>query len=174
MLAGNGLLALALVAPMVRFWRASAPSASLQRAHPGEILPLGVGVLLALTGAFPALVPFVLAGNTPRLPGLAGSIASIIAAALLIAAPIALRRARERRAPPPDERLSSALTPDTIGAAFVGLSWLAAPALPETTQTRLAGAALRIRQGLAVLGRRYYLAAVLVTLIVVILVFAAG
>lgn len=174
LLAGNGLLALALVAPMVRFWRASAPSASLQRAHPGEILPLGVGVLLALTGAFPALVPFVLAGNTPRLPGLAGSIASIIAAALLIAAPIALRRARERRAPPPDERLSSALTPDTIGAAFVGLSWLAAPALPETTQTRLAGAALRIRQGLAVLGRRYYLAAVLVTLIVVILVFAAG
>jgi hypothetical protein len=177
LLAGSSLLALALVAPLVRFWHAYAPSTSLRRAHPGEMLPLGVGVLLALAGAFPdtvwRLVQFMPASTPPRLPGLTGSIASVIAALLLIAAPIALRRARERRAPP-DERLSSALTPDTIGAAFATLAWFAAPALPETTPTRLAGAALRIRQGLAVLGRRYYLAAVLVALIVVILVFAAG
>lgn len=178
LLAGSSLLALALAPPLVRFWRASAPSDLLRRAHPGEMFPLGVGVLLALMGVFPDavwhLVQFTPASNTPRFPGLVGSIASASAALLLIAAPFALRRARERRAPPPDERLSSALTPDTIGTALAGLAWLAAPALPETAQTGLAQAALRIRQGLAVLGRRYYLAAVLVALIVVILVFAAG
>lgn len=179
LLAGNGLLALALTAPLVRFWRASAPSSdALRRVHPGEMLSVGVGAALALMGAFPEafwrLAQVALVSNAPRLPGLAGSIASITAALVLIGAPVALRRARERRAPPPDERLSSALTPDAIGAAFAGLAWLAAPALPGTVQAELARAALRIRQGLAVLGRRYYLAAVLVALIVVILVFAAG
>lgn len=178
LLAGSSLLALALAAPLVRFWRASAPSDALRRVHPGEMLAVGAGGLLALMGAFPEvfwrLVQVAPVSNAPRLPGLAGSIASVGAALLLISAPVALRRARERRAPPPDERLSSALTPDAIGAAFAGLAWLAAPALPEMMQSRLAQAALRIRQGLAVLGRRYYLAAVLVALIVVILVFAAG
>lgn len=178
LLAGSSLLALALVAPLVRFWRAAAPSASLRRAHPAEMFSPGIGVLLALMGVFPdvvwRLVQLTPVSNAPRLPGLAGSIVSFSAALLWIAAPVVLRRARERRTPPPDERLSSVLTPDTIGASLAGLAWLAAPVLPESSHTRLAQAALRIRQGLSVLGRRYYLAAVLVALIVVILVFAAG
>ncbi|GIW01797.1 hypothetical protein [Roseiflexus sp.] len=179
LVAGSSLLTLALVAPLVRFWRASAPSALPRRVYLAEILPPGIGILLALMGAFPdagwrliQLTP--VSSYAPYLPGIVGSIASAGAALLLIAAPVALRRARERRAPPQDERLSSVLAPDTIGAAVAGLAWLAAPALPEATRTRLADTALRIRQGLAVLGRRYYLAAVFVALIVVILVFAAG
>jgi formate hydrogenlyase subunit 3/multisubunit Na+/H+ antiporter MnhD subunit len=178
LLAGNSLLALALVAPLVRFWRASAPSASPQRAHPTEILPLVVGVLLALMGVIPHAVSRLIyvapVSRAPHVSEVAGSIVSIGATLLLIAALIALRRARERRAPSPGERLASVLTPDTIGMALYGLAWLAAPAIPETMQSGLARAALRIRQGLAVLGRRYYLAAVLFAMIVVILVFAAG
>lgn len=177
LLAGSSLLALAMVAPLVRFWRASAPSASLRRAHPGELLPSGVGILLVVMSLVPEavwrLVYTAPSDNALYLPGPAGTIVSIGAALLLIAAPVALRRARERRAPLPDERLASVLTPDTIGTALHTLAWLAAPWLPETLQAGLAQIALRIRQGLAVLGRRYYLAAVLFALIVVILVFAA-
>jgi len=55
-----------------------------------------------------------------------------------------------------------------------GLAWLAAPAIPAIVHVGLARVALLIRQGVAVLGRRYYLAAIVFALIVVILVFAAG
>lgn len=177
MLTGSSLLALAMVAPLVRFWHASAPSTSLRRAHPGELLPFGVAALLVVMGIIPGaarrLVSVAPSDSMLYLPDLAGTIASVGAALLLIVAPVVLRRLRERRAPPPDERLASVLTPDTIGTALSGLAWLAAPALPETFHAGLAHIALRIRQGLAVLGRRYYLAAVLFALIVVILVFAA-
>jgi multicomponent Na+:H+ antiporter subunit A len=44
----------------------------------------------------------------------------------------------------------------------------------KRVHARLARVALLIRQGVAVLGRRYYLAAIVFSLIVVILVFAAG
>ncbi|MCS6842627.1 MAG: hypothetical protein NZ699_02320 [Roseiflexus sp.] len=178
LLAGSSLLALAMVAPLVRFWRASAPApSSPQRMHPGELLPFGVALLLVVMGVVPEavwrLVHVASSDSALRFPDLAGTIVSVIAALLVIAAPVALRHARERRALPPDERLASVLTPDTIGASLYGLVWLAAPALSEALHSGLAQIALRIRQGLAVLGRRYYLAAVLFALIVVILVFAA-
>lgn len=177
LLAGSSLLALAMVAPLVRFWHASASATAPRRAHPGELLPPGIALLLVVMGIVPEaawrLMQIALTDSALRFPDLAGAIASAGAALLLIAAPVALRRVRERRAPPADERLASVLTPDTIGSALYGLAWLAAPTFPGTLHSGLAGVAQRIRQWLALLGRRYYLAAVLLALIVVILVFAA-
>jgi multicomponent Na+:H+ antiporter subunit A len=183
-LAGSSLLALAMLAPLVRFWRAAASSSSQWRAHPVDTLPAFVGALLALMGAAPravwdvalAAIPgqFALTTGMPRFPALPGSIVAIIAALILIAVPIALRRVRQRRPPPAEERLTAVLTPDTTGTVLYGLAWLAAPTTSETMHARLARTALLIRQGLAVLGRRYYLAAIVFALIVVILVFAAG
>lgn len=178
LLVGSSVLALALVAPLVRFWRAPAPSASLQTTRLDEVLPLVVGLLPILMGVAPhAIWGFV--QGTPvsgevRFPALAGSIASVGAALVLIVAPFALRRVRERRASSAGESLTSVLTPDTIGIALYGLAWFAAPVLPETAQTRFTAIALRIRQMLAILGRRYYLAAVLFVLIVTIFVLATG
>lgn len=177
LLAGSSLLALAMVAPLVRFWHASASATAPRRAHPGELLPSGIALLLVVMGIVPEaawrLMQIALTDSALRFPDLAGAIASAGAALLLIAASVALRRVRERRAPPADERLASVLTPDTIGSALYGLAWLAAPTFPGTLHSGLAGVAQRIRQWLALLGRRYYLAAVLLALIVVILVFAA-
>jgi multicomponent Na+:H+ antiporter subunit A len=184
LLAGSSLLALAMLAPLVRFWRAAASSRSQWQAHPGDMLPAFVGALLALMGAAPravwdvtlAAIPeqFALTTGMPRFPALPGSIAVIIAALILIVAPAALRRVRQRRPPPAEECLTAVLTPDTTGTALYGLAWLAAPAIRETVHAGLTRVALLIRQGLAVLGRRYYLAAIVFALIVVILVFAAG
>jgi hypothetical protein len=184
LLAGSSLLALAMLAPLVRFWRAAASSRSQWQAHPGDMLPAFVGAALALMGAAPravwdvtlASIPeqFALTTGMPRFPALPGSIAVIIAALILIVAPAALRRLRQRRSPPAEECLTAVLTPDTTGTALYGLAWLAAPAIPEIVHVGLARVALLIRQGLAVLGRRYYLAAIVFALIVVILVFAAG
>lgn len=184
LLAGSSLLALAMLVPLVRFWHAAGFSRSQWRNHPGDTLPALVGVLLALMGAAPravwdvalAAIPaqFAPVAAMPRFPSLPGSIAAMIAALLVITAPVALRRVRQRRAPPAEEPLTAVLTPDTTSTALYGLAWLAAPAAPETMQTGLGRAALLIRQKLAVLGRRYYLAVVVFALIVVILVFAAG
>jgi multicomponent Na+:H+ antiporter subunit A len=183
-LAGSSLLALAMLAPLVRFWRAAASSRSQWQAHPGDMLPAFVGALLALMGAAPravwdvtlAAIPEQFASTTgmPRFPALPGSTAVIIATLILIVAPAALRRLRQRRSPPAEESLTAVLTPDTTGTALYGLAWLAAPAIRETVHAGLTRVALLIRQGLAVLGRRYYLAAIVFALIVVILVFAAG
>lgn len=183
-LAGSSLLALAMLAPLVRFWHAAGSSPLQWRAHPGDILPAFVGALLALMGAAPravwdvalATIPgqFALTTGMPRFPALPGSIVAIIAALILIAAPVALRRVRQRRPPPAEERLTAVLTPDTTGTVLYRLAWLTAPATSEAMHARLARTALLIRQGLAVLDRRYYLAAVVFALIVVILVFAAG
>jgi multicomponent Na+:H+ antiporter subunit A len=183
-LAGSSLLALAMLAPLVRFWRAAASSSSQWRAHPVDTLPAFVGALLALMGAAPravwdvalAAIPGQFASTTgmPRFPALPGSTAVIIATLILIVAPAALRRLRQRRSPPAEESLTAVLTPDTTGTALYGLAWLAAPAIPEIVHVGLARVALLIRQGVAVLGRRYYLAAIVFSLIVVILVFAAG
>jgi multicomponent Na+:H+ antiporter subunit A len=184
LLAGSSLLALAMLAPLVRFWRAAASSRSQWQAHPGDMLPAFVGALLALMGAAPravwdvtlAAIPEQFASTTgmPRFPALPGSTAVIIATLILIVAPAALRRLRQRRSPPAEESLTAVLTPDTTGTALYGLAWLAAPAIRETVHAGLTRVALLIRQGLAVLGRRYYLAAIVFALIVVILVFAAG
>jgi hypothetical protein len=123
-----------------------------------------------------AAIPGQFASTTgmPRFPALPGSTAVIIATLILIVAPAALRRLRQRRSPPAEESLKAVLTPDTTGTALYGLAWLAAPAIPEIVHVGLARVALLIRQGVAVLGRRYYLAAIVFSLIVVILVFAAG
>ncbi|WP_296758673.1 hypothetical protein [Roseiflexus sp.] len=184
LLAGSSLLALAMLVPLVRFWRAAASSRSQWQAHPGDMLPAFVGALLALMGAAPravwnvalAAIPGQFASTTgmPRFPALPGSTAVIIATLILIVAPAALRRLRQRRSPPAEESLTAVLTPDTTGTALYGLAWLAAPAIPEIVHVGLARVALLIRQGVAVLGRRYYLAAIVLSLIVVILVFAAG
>jgi multicomponent Na+:H+ antiporter subunit A len=184
LLAGSSLLALAMLAPLVRFWHAAGSSPFQWRARLVDMLPAFVGALLVLMGAAPravwdvalAMIPGQFASTTgmPRFPALSGSIAAIIAALILIATPVALRRVRQRRPLLAEERLTAVLTPDTTGTALYGLVWLAAPVISEAMHARLARTALLIRRGLAVLGRRYYLAAVVFALIVVILVFAAG
>ncbi|MGQ9548563.1 MAG: proton-conducting transporter membrane subunit [Roseiflexus sp.] len=183
LLVGSSLLALAMLAPLVRFWHASGESPSLRRVYPGDILPVVVGAVLAFMGAAPRVIWNVVLSAIPgqfapatgmlRFPSPAGSIAISIAALLLIIAPVVLRRVRQRRLRPAEERLTAVLTPDTIGTALYGPAWLAAPTIPEMMHAGLAWITLLIRQRLAVLGRRYYLAAIVFALIVVILVFAA-
>ena len=185
LLAGSGMLALALVAPLAVFWRVAALAPAPAPASVTGIVAATVAAPLLVMGAMPGatwdlwfaatqaqLTPAVT--TTPRLPALTGQIATAGASGALIVLSVLARRARLRRAPPVDERLDGVLTPDSAGAALYGIAWLAAPAASVPSQSVVAQIEPRARQGLLVLGKRYYLAVVVVVLIVIILVFAAG
>lgn len=185
LLAGSGLLALALVAPLAGFWRVAAMAPAPAPASVTGILAVAVAAPLLVMGATPGatwnfwfaaaqaqLAPA--ATGVPRLPALTGQIATAGASCALIALAVLARRARLRRAPPADERLDGVLTPDAAGAALYGMAWLAAPTVPAPSRSVVARIEPRARQGLLVLAKRYYLAVVVVVLIVMILVFAAG
>lgn len=178
LLAASGLQALALVAPLAGFWRASATTAPATPIGLRDGLLMAAAAPLLLLGAAPNTAwEWLLAPTTPvppALPTLAGRVASAVAALLLIGLPALVQRSRLRRPPPVDERFDGVLTPESIGSALAAPAWLAAPTLAKAAHDWFDQAGVFIRRGLMILGRRYYLAAVVISLIVSILIFAAG
>jgi NADH:ubiquinone oxidoreductase subunit 4 (subunit M) len=192
-LAGSTLLALTYVAPLAAFWRVAgdAPLADALEGVPaaatrrpiGAIVAAGlvVAVLLAL-GAFPQIAwngwlapaQAVLSPAAPRaapaLPGAVGQIACAAAALLLLALPLL---ARYRRACAGAEtRPQGVFAPQALGESLSRLAWLAAPvSFFAGLWSGLLGLSRALRGGLALFEQRYYLAGLLIAVIVVIMLF---
>jgi formate hydrogenlyase subunit 3/multisubunit Na+/H+ antiporter MnhD subunit len=190
LLSGTLLMALAYIAPVAAFWRGDTPSDPNQPA-PGRGRP----ALLALISPAIAALPLLIAGiapqlawrswldvlqttlvpddatRTPALPGLPTQIAFGAAALAFVALPFIIQRGRSKAAPPDTEAQSAGLlVPQALGQSLQGLSALGMP----DTLFRAAWAALlslsrTIRQLLALFEQRYYLAGMLIALIVVIM-----
>ena len=182
LLTGSALLAATYVAPLAAFLRAGAPPAD--ELAPARGYPLG-SLITAAAVAAPLVVLGVLpelgwdawlapaqgapgrATPAPRLPGAAGTAACAVAALGLIALP-ALARGRRR---PPAER-QGVLLPQALGESLAWLVWVAAP---ESSFARLWGALLRasgaLRRWLSFFEQRYYLAGLLIAVIIVIMLF---
>lgn len=189
LLAGSALMALAYIAPLAAFWRTGPPSpeqpprariALPTLAGPAlAALPLlvaGVAPQLAwrgwLSGSQLALAPDAPA-LAPALPGLPAQIGLGCAAAALLALPYALLRARANAGPPAAEAESAGvLVPQALGQSLRGLAALGAPdALFRRAWDGLLYACRALRRGLALFEQRYYLAGLLIALIVVIMLF---
>jgi formate hydrogenlyase subunit 3/multisubunit Na+/H+ antiporter MnhD subunit len=182
LLAGSALRALAYLAPLAAFWRAS--PATPRRGWPTIVaqfcpalaaLPLlawGVAPQLAWGGWLAAAQNVFVAGApAPPAPGMPVQIASILSAIALLGLPILAQRARPRCAPNDrDTRNAALLTPQALGQSLRGLSWLADPG--SFFEGVWAGL-LRVSQGaaqmLALFEQRYYLAGLMIAVIVVIM-----
>ncbi|MFN8501469.1 proton-conducting transporter membrane subunit [Kouleothrix sp.] len=188
LLAGGTLLALAFVPPLAVFWRRDALVGQQLAPPAGDarlaLLVAGVaGLPLILLGAAPAAawrgwledVPAALgaAGASPSLPGLLAQLACGLAALLLLSLPLALR-ARGAAAPdePAAEPSSGVVAPAGLGASLRALAALAAPNEAFASAWRaLVLASDALRRGLALFEQRYYLAGLLIAVIVVVLLF---
>jgi len=186
-LAGSALLALAWVAPLALFWRRARPTtpdgspASGGRptavmfvglAAAAPLLILGVAPGLAwngwLVGLQGALAPGAAA---PALPGALGQGITVLAALLLIALPLV---ARSRRYASPDDqpRQAGVAAPWALGESLRGLAWLATAAEAFVGAWRaLLTLSRGLRRGMALFEQRYYLAGLLIAVILVIMLF---
>ncbi|MBK9712062.1 MAG: hypothetical protein IPO81_12185 [Kouleothrix sp.] len=185
LLAGSALLALTAVAPLASFWRGAAPSPAgdldaqprrlsaiglVAAASAAPLLVFGIAPQLAWAGWLaPAQRALAPAATTaaPALPGLATQLACGLAALALLGLPALLRRGR-----PAGLATDGVLRPQALGESLRGLSWLG-------TATRafawlwgaLLGLSRTSRRGLALLEQRYYLAGLVIAVIVVIMLF---
>jgi NADH:ubiquinone oxidoreductase subunit 2 (subunit N) len=186
-LAGSALLAAAWVAPLALFWRRARP-ASLdgQSTASGRsaavvfvgfvvaapLLMLGVAPRLAwdgwLLGLQGALAP---AAGSPALPGAVGQSVAGIAALLLIALPL-IARSRRHALPDDQPRQGGVATPWALGESLLGLAWpaTAAQAFAATWRAMLVFSR-GLRRGMALFEQRYYLAGLLIAVILVIMLF---
>jgi formate hydrogenlyase subunit 3/multisubunit Na+/H+ antiporter MnhD subunit len=197
LLAGSAILGLTYVAPLAAFWRGAgvaapaaldAPLDTPSASAPARALPLGpiaaaglAAVALVALGIFPQLAwdgwlapaQEVLAQGAaaaaPALPGQAGQIACA-AAVLALALLPALARRRRRCAG--DVAPQAVLAPQALGESLRGLAWLAAPtSLFARGWSGLLGVSRALRRGLALFEQRYYLAGLVIAVIVVIMLF---
>lgn len=186
LLAGSSLLAFGYVAPVAAFWRRGSPdggvpaelrSAGVLAAVPAAVLLVGAlvpGPLWQqwLAGVQRALAPDV-APEPPRLPGLAGLLGVVLAAALLVIVPLAGTRTQGRRKmADPEMGAEGVIPPAALGESLRGIAMVGAPDaallwLYELIQ-QLSAVLSRL---LALFERRYYLAGLLIAMIVVILIF---
>jgi formate hydrogenlyase subunit 3/multisubunit Na+/H+ antiporter MnhD subunit len=180
LLAGSALMALALVAPFAAFWRADAqPDAGDRRAARWGTAAVTVAPLV-LFGIAPDLLwhgwlmmlrdaAGLAPEAAPWLPGVAGRIGMIVAALLLPALVIMGSRVRTRRViVDPDVAPAGVMAPHAIGRtsgrrAAVGES-------PEPFGDLLAPIVRQLAR-LAPFQQRYYMASLVISLIVVILIF---
>lgn len=180
LLAGSALLALALLAPLARFWPAPDPRA--RPAAPGRLDPLAGALSLApllLLGAAPQIawalwlraLPFA----PPALPVSRGAqIAALLSGLLLAALALLLARApvaRQIGRAPEEEPVQ--LAGDALGRSLRPLAWLARADAPLAL---VWAGMLRVGRWLqivvSVFEQRYYLLGILVALIVVMLLMA--
>jgi formate hydrogenlyase subunit 3/multisubunit Na+/H+ antiporter MnhD subunit len=187
LLAGSALLALSYVAPVAAFWRRAGAS----EAEPGggaQLLPSALAATVALAllvaGAAPGLLwrywlmdatailtPDV-APQAPPLPEGAAQIATTLAALALLGFPLLARGGARRRQTDAAMEAAGAIPPTALGHSLRGLAWAAAP---DSALARVWEATQQLSRGagtlLALFERRYYLAGLLIAMIVVILIF---
>jgi multicomponent Na+:H+ antiporter subunit A len=186
LLAGSALLAFGAIAPVAAFWRRG-PAADAQEGDTSAaaLAPLAAALPLLLAGVAPALLwRGWLAGaqralapggqaTPPALPGSGGQIAAALAAVALVVLPLMVGRGAARLAyTDPDARADGIIPPTALGQSLRSLAWAGAPndliaGLWSGVQSLSAAAG----RALALLERRYYLAGLLIAMIVVILIF---
>jgi NADH:ubiquinone oxidoreductase subunit 5 (subunit L)/multisubunit Na+/H+ antiporter MnhA subunit len=180
LLAGSALLAITFVSALAVFWRpaampAAGDSPALQRERPTAVVLIGALVALPLVvfGVAPQLVwagwlaATPIATSAPALPGRVAQLVCAIAAVGLIVAPLALRLRRG------GETVAAAvIAPSALGQSLGGLAWLGAAAslFAGLWHALLRGSRLLLR-GLVLFEQRYYLAGLLIAVIVVIMLF---
>ena len=188
-LAASALAALAYIAPLAAFWRDahSAPTgrARQERSAPAPASLIGPALAalpLLIWGAMPQLAwmgwlsaaQVTLAPDAPAAPpALPGGWTRIAyaAAAILLLLPIGWRRSTPRCAQAdPDVHAPGVLTPQALGHSLRGLAWLGSPSgLFERLWEGLLRLSRTIQRLLTPFERRYYLAGLMIALIVVIL-----
>jgi formate hydrogenlyase subunit 3/multisubunit Na+/H+ antiporter MnhD subunit len=185
-LAGSTLLALAWLMPLTLFWhRAGLTAPELQAATSNRpsavmvvgmvaaapLLILGVAPQLAWNGWLAGLQDVLeLGAGVPTLPSRAAQTICLLAALLLIALPAF---ARSRRFAAADEpRQAGVGAPWAIGESLSSLAWIAIA--PEAFARAWRGLLLLsrgLRRGMALFEQRYYLAGLLIAIILVIMLF---
>jgi formate hydrogenlyase subunit 3/multisubunit Na+/H+ antiporter MnhD subunit len=184
LLAGGALLALSFIPALAAFWRrAGAPALAAESAAPaGRLSPLAlVGVAgalpLVIGGAMPQLAwRGWLAGvsgleSAARLPSQVGQLLCALAALLLLAGPLVLRSGRAA-AEGDSAGAAGALATAALGESLAGLAQIgtATAIFTAVWEALLRGSRLLLR-GLALLEQRYYLAGLLIAVILVIMLF---
>jgi formate hydrogenlyase subunit 3/multisubunit Na+/H+ antiporter MnhD subunit len=193
LLAGTALAALAMVAPLAAFWRYT----STERA--GESLPTAAPPLpmrrgptaTALVGAFGA-VPLLILGVAPQvawsgwlaqarpalpgtplaLPGILGQGVCLIAALGLLGLAARARFGPLRPLAAGAQSSEGVVAPQALGESLGGLAWLgmATTAFAWVWAVLLRAITL-LRRGLALFEQRYYLAGLVIAVIVVLMLF---
>jgi hypothetical protein len=187
LLAGSALRALAYIAPLAACWRQAEA-----RPSTGAVLPRrGWPTFAALLGPTVPALPLLIWGAAPQFAwntwAAAGSSAGSAAAApqpsarmqivfglaafALLALPLLGQRGCSRRAAPdPQMRNAAVLTPQALGESLRGLIWLGAPAdLFRGAWSGLLQLSRLVTRLLALFEQRYYLAGLMIALIVVIM-----
>ncbi|MEO7909544.1 MAG: hypothetical protein ABIV47_07820 [Roseiflexaceae bacterium] len=186
-LAGSGLLALAWLMPLTLLWRRARPAAQDQPIPPksrptavmfvglvaaAPLLILGVAPQLAwngwLAGLQDALVP---GAGLPALPSGTTQGICLVAALLLIALP-PLTRSRRYAAADDLPHQAGVSAPWALGESLSGLAWVAiAPEAFARAWRSLLWLSRGLRRGMALFEQRYYLAGLLIAVILVIMLF---
>jgi len=186
-LASSALIALAWFIPPALFWRrarraapnppiapSSRPSAVMfvGIAAAAPLLILGVAPQLAWRGWLAGLQDDLAPGTgVPALPSLIAQSICLLAALLLIALPLL---ARSRRYAAAEDQLSQAgvAAPWALGESLRGLAWMAIATEAFAYAWRALLALSRgLRRGMALFEQRYYLAGLLIAVILVIMLF---
>lgn len=191
LLAGSALIALAYLAPLAAFWHgvwtppAAEPgtprrggSRALALACPAvaalPLLIMGVAPQLAWNDWL-AAAQRTLSSDTPvaapALPGRTMQFVCAVAAVALVALPLLAWRGRSRQArPDPDMPISGIQVPHALGQSLGWLAWIGAPAsVFQGAWDGLLGLSRIGRRVLALFEERYYLAGLLIALIVMIM-----
>jgi formate hydrogenlyase subunit 3/multisubunit Na+/H+ antiporter MnhD subunit len=186
-LAGSVLLALAWFMPLALFWyrtRLAAPDQPAPpRSRPGSVavvavvaaaplLILGVAPQLAWRGWLAGIQEsLVLGSGVPALPSLGTQGICAFAALLLIVLPL-LARSRRSAAADNLPRRAGAAAPWALGESLRGLAWMATATQGFTRAWRALLALSRgLRRSMALFEQRYYLAGLLIAVILVIMLF---
>ena len=186
-LASSALLALAWVMPLMLFWRHAQPTTldlpTAPSSRPSTVMFVGVAVAapllilgvapqLAWSGWLAGLQDDLLPGaGMPALPGRVAQSFCLLAALLLIALPL-LARARRYAASDAQPYQASVAAPWALGQSLHGLAWLATAtkAFVYAWQALLT-LSHGLRRGMALFEQRYYLAGLLIAVILVIMLF---
>jgi len=186
-LAGSALLALAWVMPLTLFWRRADPITSelptTPRSRPSAVMFVGVAAAapLLILGILPELawngwlagLQDVLApeAGVPALPSLIAQISCLLAALLLVALPLFAHSHRSAAAADQLHQAGIAV-PWALGESLRDLAWMAvAPeAFAQVWRVMLA-LSRGLRRGMALFEQRYYLAGLLIAVILVIMLF---
>ena len=186
-LAGSALLALAWLMPLTLFWRrtgAAAPDLPIAaRSRPSAVmfvglaaaaplLILGVAPQLAWSGWLAGLQDALAPGaGVPGLPSAIAQGICLVMALLLIALP-PFARSRRYVAADDQPRQAGVIAPWALGESLRGLAWMAiAPEAFTRTWRGLLLLSRGLRRGMALFEQRYYLAGLLIAVILVIMLF---
>jgi hypothetical protein len=186
-LVGSALLALAWLMPLTLFWHRAGPTTPDLPIPPKirasavmfvgvaaavPLLILGVMPQLAWNGWLAGLQDDLASGaGGPALPSLIAQSSSMLAALLLLALPLF---ARSRRSAAAEDQLPQAgvAAPWALGESLRDLAWMAIGPEAFAQAWRVLLALSRgLRRGMALFEQRYYLAGLLIAVILVIMLF---